>query len=103
MNTKVWDEHCLRCTLSKGNEHRTFLTEPSFDNFSLKENMRTEAVMTDFANEFRMMGKFDHKNIVRLRGICLPSGRLVMEYIESGSLFNWLTRNNKDVSEQKYK
>jgi len=49
------------------------------------------------------MGKFDHKNIVRLRGICLPSGRLVMEYIESGSLFNWLTRNNKDVSEQKYK
>ena len=62
--------------------------------------MRTEAVMTDFANEFRMMGKFDHKNIVRLRGICLPSGRLVMEYIESGSLFNWLTRNNKEVSEQ---
>ena len=68
--------------------------------FSLKENMRTEAVMTDFANEFRMMGKFDHKNIVRLRGICLPSGRLVMEYIESGSLFNWLTRNNKEVSVQ---
>ena len=53
--------------------------------------------MNDFRNEFEMMRKFDHKNIVKLRGLRLPSGRLVMEYIESGSLFTWLGTKNKQV------
>ena len=48
-------------------------------------------------NEFQMMRKLDHKNIVKLRGLSIPSGRLVMEYIELGSLFSWLCQKNKQV------
>ena len=59
--------------------------------------MRTQVTLNDFMNEFDMMRKCDHKNIVKLRGISLPSGRLVMEYIESGSLFTWLGNKNRQV------
>ena len=59
--------------------------------------MRTQAIMNDFHNEFQMMRKLDHKNIVKLRGLSIPSGRLVMEYIELGSLFSWLCQKNKQV------
>jgi len=52
-------------------------------------------VQNDFRNEFEMMREFDHKYIVKLRGLSLPSGRLVMEYIEKGSLFQWLGSKNK--------
>ena len=54
-------------------------------------------VQNDFRNEFEMMREFDHKYIVKLRGLSLPSGRLVMEYIEKGSLFQWLGSKNKQV------
>ena len=59
--------------------------------------MRTQAIINDFQNEFQMMRKLDHKNIVKLRGLSIPSGRLVMEYIELGSLFSWLCQKNKQV------
>ena len=36
---------------------------------SLRENMRTMVTLNDFQNEFEMMRKFDHKNIVKLRGL----------------------------------
>lgn len=62
--------------------------------------MRTKPIMDDFRNEFEMMREFDHKNIVKLRGLSLPSGRLVMEYIEKGSLFHWLGGKNKQVRMQ---
>ena len=59
--------------------------------------MRTESIMQDFQNEFQMMREFDHKNIVKLRGVSMPSARIVMEYIEKGSLFHWLGSNNRQV------
>ena len=59
--------------------------------------MRTESIMQDFQNEFQMMREFDHKNIVKLRGVSMPSARIVMEYIEKGSLFHWLGGNNRQV------
>jgi len=52
--------------------------------------MRTPQVKNDFQNEFMMMREFDHKNIVKLHGLSMPSCRLVMEYIKMGSLFHWL-------------
>ena len=55
--------------------------------------------MNDFRNEFEMMREFDHKNIVKLRGLSLPSARLVMEFIEKGSLFHWLGGKNKQVNQ----
>ena len=64
---------------------------------SLRDNMRTESIMQDFQNEFQMMREFDHKNIVKLRGVSMPSARIVMEYIEKGSLFHWLGSNNRQV------
>ena len=71
-------------------------------NHSLRDSMRTQAIINDFQNEFQMMRKLDHKNIVKLRGLSIPSGRLVMEYIELGSLFSWLCQKNKQVCLDRY-
>ena len=65
--------------------------------FSLRDNMRSVQNTSDFRNEFDIWREFDHKNIVKLLGLSLPSGRLVMEYIENGSLFSWLSQNRKQV------
>jgi len=77
------------------------LMRPGFNELvavkSLRDSMRTQAIINDFQNEFQMMRKLDHKNIVKLRGLSIPSGRLVMEYIELGSLFSWLCQKNKQV------
>ena len=59
--------------------------------------MRSVQNTSDFRNEFDIWREFDHKNIVKLLGLSLPSGRLVMEYIENGSLFSWLSQNRKQV------
>ena len=75
----------------------SFSTRFNSNLFSLRDSMRTQAIINDFQNEFQMMRKLDHKNIVKLRGLSIPSGRLVMEYIELGSLFSWLCQKNKQV------
>lgn len=57
---------------------------------SLKESMQTPQTLADFQNEFQTMKNLDHRHIVKLKGISLPSKRLVMEYLPEGSLVNYL-------------
>ena len=46
---------------------------------SIKDNMHTAQSIADFQNEFQTMKNLDHRHIVKLKGISLPSKRLVME------------------------
>ena len=57
---------------------------------SLKDTMHNAQSVADFQNEFQTMKNLDHRHIVKLKGISLPSKRLVMEYLPEGSLVNYL-------------
>lgn len=59
---------------------------------SLKRTSHKPQSIIDFKNEIETMRKLNHKYVVQLLGISLPSGRIVMEYLRNGSLADYLKR-----------
>ena len=55
----------------------------------------TEELLIEFNNEIRMLFLLRHPNIILLIGICSKPQKLaiIMEFMESGSLFELLHRN----------
>ncbi|KRY70671.1 Ephrin type-A receptor 4-A, partial [Trichinella pseudospiralis] len=61
---------------------------------SLKTGLSVKAKL-DFLSEASIMGQFDHPNVIRLKGVISRSepAMIVTEYLENGSLDNFLKRN----------
>ena len=61
------------------------------------------STVRDMLRECSKMGKFDHPNVLTLRGVCLdggPAPYIIMPFMANGSLLTYLkdNRNNLVVS-----
>ena len=101
-NVETFDDHKMRVIRKIGQGHFGLVQlcryEPLVRNFgaiyavkSIRDKMVSNPqIISDFENEFQTMKHLDHRNIVKLKGVTLPSKRLVMEYLPEGSLVNYL-------------
>ena len=56
--------------------------------------------MRDMLKECSEMSKFDHPNILTLKGVCLdggPAPYIIMPFMANGSLLAYLKRNRKSL------
>lgn len=60
-----------------------------------------EESVKDLLKECAKMMKFDHPNVLKLRGVCLdggPAPYIIMPFIVNGSLLSYLKENRESIT-----
>ena len=58
-------------------------------------------MVSDMLKECSRMSKFEHPNVLTLRGVCLDGGPapfIIMPFMANGSLLAYLKRNREDLT-----
>jgi len=91
----VWKGMLRTTTTSNPSEERTIEVAIK----TLINGDQNNNFLDEFKKEFKVLHSIQHKNVVKLFGVCLkPSFNLIMEYCGCGSLYHVLSSNKGDFN-----